>query len=134
MENSLRIFFCCCLKLALQPFYDLCNCVVHSFIFRQFRTGKDKENMKLAAFRYDLRQCMLLQPPGFPHQSFYTLTVNRMTELFLGHGKTCQYRRCFYFNLWNCQVNNLQRENRKRLSFTEKRINMLFALKPLVCF
>jgi hypothetical protein len=61
------------------------------------------------------------------------VTVYRPAEFLFGHRKPCSYGRAF-ISAGGSDAKAFYRKNRKRFPFTEKRINMLLALQPLVCF
>jgi len=78
-------------------------------------------------------ELLLVEAPGFPEEPFYPVSLGGEAKLLLRDGETDPYGRKLTFLTRDQVVNNADRGNRKRLSCTEKRINMLLALKPLVC-
>ena len=75
-----------------------------------------------------------MQPPAFYHQAAYAVAFHTQAPFLLRHGKARPYRRGLIGIAGQGMVDELDGENRKRFPCTEKRINMLLALKPLVCF
>jgi hypothetical protein len=77
---------------------------------------------------------MFVEPPGLPDQSFDPVAVDGLTELLLGYREACADRGRFALATFADEVDEPEGENRIRFPGTEKRINMLLSLKPLVCF
>lgn len=96
---------------------------------RYFFIGIDEENGELAGFSAQVViQTLLLETPGFTGQALDAVTVYRMGKTPGGGAKACLHRVLIYRQLLYGQVNNTERENRKRFSFTKKRFNKFSAL------
>lgn len=130
MENSLRIYR---LKIIAKACYTFLHHFLHGGKFRQLGSGKNNENMQLQFRRHGLVERVLIQPPCFAQQAQHAVAVYRFSKLLFGHGKAGLYRRSPGIAR-NGTVDEPYREKRKRFPFPEKRINMLLALQPLVCF
>ena len=76
---------------------------------------------------------MFVQAPALPHQAADTIALYSLFKLFFGDGKTNPCR-SYILAPGNELVYEPDRKNRKRFPVTEKRINMLLTLEPLVCF
>lgn len=76
---------------------------------------------------------VFIEAPAFPHQAANTVTFYRFFKLLFGNGKT-HPGRSYILTARNKLIYEPDRKNRKRFPITEKRINMLLALEPLVCF
>ena len=76
---------------------------------------------------------MLVQAPGLGHQSAYAVAVHRTAKFLFGNRKA--YPCGGYLGIARHHfADKFYRKNRKRFPCPEKRINMLLALEPLVCF
>lgn len=107
-------------------------CFGHRFLVGQSSMGKDKKYMHLPACGHGGMQQVLVHAPGFHHLAAYPVAVYRMPEFLFGYGKAHLYRCRGAVGAIPEQVNHPYRENRKRFSCTEKRINMLLFLEPLI--
>lgn len=96
--------------------------------------GIYKKNMELLPFRYGRVEQVLVQPPAFGHQPADAVAFYAQSPFLFGYGKANPCRRGLTGAARQGMINDLDRKNRKRFPVTEKRINMLLALKPLVCF
>jgi len=132
MENNLRIARRCYHSLyqALYAFYHL---VLHQFIIRHFYISKDKEYVKMCLPGNGRIKQVLVQPPCLYHKPANMVAVYRTAKFLFGNGKADTHRRHFTIARHN-PVNELYRKNRIRFPGKEKRMNMLLALEPLVCF
>lgn len=83
--------------------------------------------MELLLFRNLRFKTMLLEAPCFPHESLDSVSVYRPADFLPGYGKTDfrDHRRIGWPG--TVKINKTKGVNRKRLSGTEKRINLLFA-------
>lgn len=96
---------------------------------RYFFIRIDEENGELAGFGAQvIVQALLLEAPGFTGKPFDTVTVYRMGKTPGGGAKAYLHRIFVYRQLLYGQVNDTERENRKRFSFTKKRFNKFSAL------
>jgi hypothetical protein len=87
--------------------------------------------MQLFVCRHDGIEQVLVQPPGFGHQSADAVAVHRTTELLFGYRKARHNRGGIRVS-GNDVVNDPYRKNRKRFPGKEKRMNMLLSLEPLI--
>ena len=94
----------------------------------------DDKKVQLLTWGYGGIDLLLVEAPGFGHQPAYPVAFHRHPEFLFRNRKTNTHRILLAFCARNGVVNELQRKNRKRFPVTEKRINMLLALEPLVCF
>lgn len=131
MENSLRTGR---YDLLLhQPVCDLLNSYVYGSLVRQFSMSKDKKQVQLYTFRYRLVQGGFRHTPCFAHETHYSVPVYRAAKFLFGHREAHPHWRAL-FTADCSDADTSYRKNRKRFPVTEKRINMLLALQPLVCF
>jgi hypothetical protein len=93
-----------------------------------------QEDVELLPCGYRWVQQVFVQPPAFYHQAAYAVAFYAEAPFLFRHGKARPYRRGLIGVAWQRMVNEFYRKNRKRFPGTEKRLNMLLALKPLVCF
>jgi hypothetical protein len=118
-------------------FYQLGNSFLHGshqqFLRGRFFIGIYNEQVQLHIGRQGGVYGMLLQAPRLYHQAAYAVAVYRKFELLFWNGKAHPYRRNFFAA--SCgQAEQPYGKNRIRFPGTEKRINMLLTLEPLVCF
>lgn len=97
--------------------------------------------MQLHACWHHGCQQVLAVPPGFHHQAAHAVSVHALLKLLLGYREACLHcghRGGGSIGAWRGHgrkmVHEAYRKNRKRFPETEKRVNMLLALEPLISF
>lgn len=122
----------------LQQINQLRHSLSHSIVqglLGLFRSiGIYQEDVELLPFGDGGVKQVLVQPPAFHHQAAYAVAFHTHAPFLLRHGKASPYWGGFIGVAGQDMVEELYGKNRKRFPGTEKRINMLLALKPLVCF
>ena len=125
--------------MAQQPVGGSGHGLFHSGKFGQSGICKQNKYMQLHTCRHNRWQQVLAVAPRFHHQAAHTVAVHTPLKLLLG------YREAGLHGGHRCQggigagrdhgrqvVHEAYRKNRKRFPETEKRVNMLLALEPLI--
>src|SRR5690606_5407279 len=93
----------------------------------------DQKNPPLLIIGNQGMQTVLLESPGFPQTSTDPVSFYCRPDPFLGDGTPYLDPGPFPRGPGHRQKYYAQGVNRKRLPFTEKRINLLPAFQPLLC-
>lgn len=106
-------------------------------ILRNFVSDVDHHDSRMSrrGLMMDLVQTVFLKPVGFPHQSFYTVSVNRLFKFFLWNGEACPDDGRFFLYIGRCLIpwqgghQEKQRVMMVSLSIFENMIDMIAAFE-----